>query len=158
MDEKKKVKFNVIDAIVILVIVAAVALVGYKVVGGRIGGSDADTYTVKFSCDEVPDFAATIIQVGDEVVDEQKDVPLGTVTDVKLDGSRTYTTTSDGDIRIVPKQYYYSVELTTTLKANEYEHGLMVNSSKYGVGHSITIRVGKAKIFGRVSYIEKVEE
>lgn len=158
MAEKKKARFNIIDAIVILVIIAAIALVGYKIVGGGItGGRNSGTYTLKFFCEEVPSFAADIIQIGDDVVDEQKDVPLGKVTDVKLDDSRTYTTTDSGDVRVVPKPYYKSVELTTTLKGEDYKNGVIVNSSKYGVGHSITIRVGKAKIFGRVSYIEKEE-
>lgn len=157
MAEKKKAKFNVIDAIVILVIVAAVALVGYKFVLGSGGSSGSGTYTVKFFCEEVPDYAATVIEVGDVVTDEQKDVPLGTITDVKLDSSRTYTTTSTGDVRVVPKEYYNSVELTVTLEGQDYENGVIVNSTKYGVGHSITIRAGKAKIFGRISYIEKAE-
>lgn len=158
MAEKKKAKFNVIDAIVILVIIAAAALVCFKLAGsGNVSGGGSGTYTLKFFCEEVPDYAATVIEVGDAVVDEQKDVPLGTVTDVKLDGSRTYTTTSDGDIRIVPKEYYYSVELTTTLQGEDYQNGVIVNSSKYGVGHSITIRAGKAKIFGRIASIERAE-
>ncbi len=155
---EKKAKFNVVDAIVILVIIAALALVGYKFIGGGIGGREDGTYTVKFFCEEVPDFAADVIEVGDKVVDEQKDVPLGNVTEVKLGDSRTYVTDDEGGIHLTPKPYYYSVELTTTLKAEDYDNGIIVDSSKYGVGHSITIRVGKAKIFGRVSYIEKNEK
>ncbi len=157
MAEKKKAKFNVIDAIVILVILAVIALVGYKFMLGSGESGVSGTYTLKFLCEEVPDFAASVIEIGDVVVDEQKDVPLGTVTDIKIDESRTYTTTKEGDIRVVPKPYYTCVELTTTLTGEEYQNGVIVNSSKYGVGHSITIRVGKAKIFGRVSYIEKEE-
>lgn len=157
MQEKKKARFNVIDAVIILVIIAAAAIVCYKVAGGAFGNSGSGTYTMKFFCEEVPDFAADIIEVGDSVLDEQKDVPLGSVTSVQFGESHTYTTTSAGDVRVVPKEGYKSVVITTSLTGSDYENGVIVNSSKYGVGHSITIRVGKAKIFGRVSYIEKNE-
>lgn len=156
-NEKKKPRFNVIDAIVILAIVFAVAIGVYAIfISGGVGAGSG-TYTVKYFCEEVPDFAAEVIQVGDKVVDEQKDVDLGTVTDVVVAGSRTYTTTATGEIKMAEKPHYNSVELTTTLKGQDYDNGVIAGSSKYGVGHSITIRVGKAKIFGRVSAIEKVE-
>ncbi|MCD8049747.1 MAG: DUF4330 domain-containing protein [Clostridia bacterium] len=157
MQEKKKAKFNVIDAIVIIAIAAVVAVVAIKLVGGTFGSGGESTYTLKFLCEEVPDFAANVIEVGDTVLDESKDVPLGEVTDVTVSDSRTYTTDSDGNVHLAPKEYYNCVELTTTLTASDYTNGIIVNSSKYGVGHSITIRVGKAKIFGRISAIEKVE-
>ena len=45
----------------------------------------------------------------------------------------------------------------TEVEAKDYDFGMIVDSSKYGVGHSITIRVGKSKVFGRVSKIEKID-
>ena len=156
-NEKKKPRFNAVDAIVAIVLIFALAVGAYAIFKSRGMGSGSGTYTVKYLCEEVPDFAAEVIKVGDKVVDEQKDVDMGEVTDVQLSGSRTYTTTAEGDVLVMPKPYYNCVELTTTLKGQDYDNGVIVGSSKYGVGHSITIRVGKAKIFGRVSAIEKVE-
>lgn len=153
-----KKKFNVVDVLVILVIVAAVAFVGIKFLGGGIGGSGASTYELKFFCEEVPDFAADVIKVGDKVLDEQKESDLGVVTKVELGPSYTYTTTDEGEIRCLDKPNYKSVSLTTIVEGEDYDFGMIAGSSKYGVGHSITIRVGKAKIFGRVSGIEKLED
>ena len=154
--EKKKARFNLVDAIVVVVIVLAVALGGYSFMHTR-GEGGSGTYVIKYVCEEVPEFAAEVIQIGDKVVDEQKDVSMGEVTDFTIGESRTYTTTSDGEVKVMPKPYYKSVELTTQLKGENYQNGVIVGSSKYGVGHSITIRVGKAKIFGRVSAIEKID-
>lgn len=154
--EKKK-RFNLVDAIVLLVIVAVVGLVGYKFLSGGVGGSATSTYQIKFFCEEVPSFAAEEIKVGDKILDEQKESGLGTVKEVILDDSVTYTTNDAGDIRIVPKPNYNSVEITAEVEASDYDFGMIVDSSKYGIGHSITIRVGKAKIFGRVSGIEKLD-
>ena len=150
----KKFKFNLVDAIIVLIVVAAVAVVGVKVAkSGAIQGNSAQ-YEVTYFCEEAPTFAAEIIKVGDKVSDEQKDTDLGVVTNVVLGPSRSYATTDDGDILCKGKEGYNSVEITTTLNGEHYEHGVVVGSSKYGVGHSITIRAGKAKIFGRVSGIE----
>lgn len=153
----KKFKFNVVDVLVILVVVAAVAFVGKMFLFGGLGGGSASTYEVTYLCEEVPEFAAYIINVGDGVLDEQKETDLGVVTKVEIDESRTYTTTDEGDVRCVPKPYYKSVAITTEVEAQDYDFGMIVDSSKYGVGHSITIRVGNAKIFGRVSGIKKID-
>lgn len=154
--EKKKFKFNFVDVIVILVIIAAVAFVGTMFFGGGFGGGGASTYEVTYLCEEVPDFAATVIEVGDKVLDEQKETDLGKVTSVELSESRTYATTATGEVFCVGKPYYNCVYLTTEVEAQDYDFGMIVDSSKYGVGHSITIRVGDAKIFGRVSGIKKI--
>ena len=150
-------KFNLVDAIVILVVIAAVAFVGYKFVGGNFAGGGSSTYEVKFLCEEVPDFAANVIKVGDKILDEQKETDLGVVKEVKISDARTYATTAEGGVTVNPKPYYNCVEITAEVEADDYDFGMVVSSSKYGVGHSITIRVGKAKIFGRISGIEKIE-
>ena len=154
---EKKVKFNIVDVVVILVVALAIAFVGTMFFGGGLGGSSASRYEVTYLCEEVPSFAATVIEVGDKVLDEQKDSDLGVVTAVELSESRTYAVTDTGEVRCVGKPYYNCVSLTTEVEAQDYEFGMIAGSSKYGVGHSITIRVGKAKIFGRVSGIKKID-
>lgn len=153
----EKKRFNLVDALVLVVIIAAVAFVGYKFVGGGFGGGSSSTYEVKFLCEEVPTFAAEVIQIGDKILDEQQETNLGVVTDVKISQSRTYTTTDEGVVKVSDKPYYNCVEITAIAEAEDYDFGMIVNSSKYGVGHSITIRVGKAKVFGRIAGIEKID-
>ncbi len=154
--EKKKFKFNLVDAIVILVIVAAVIFVGMKFFSGDIGTANSTQYKISFFCEEVPSFAAEVIKVGDYVTDDDKNSALGVVETVNLGPSQTYADTSDGEKRLAPKEGYNSVEVVAVVDAQEFQHGIMVNAAKYGVGHSLTIRVGKAKIYGRVSGLEKI--
>ena len=159
MSEKKKFKFNVIDAIVVVVIVAALCFAGYKLAiePNSEVNLQQNTYTVSFFCEEVPTFAAEAIQEGDPVSDEYKDVPLGNVVSVKVSPSTSYVGDAQGNIHKTTKEGYQTVEIeaTVTVSGEEYKHGIAIGESKYGVGHSITLRVGKAKIFGRVSGIEK---
>ncbi len=156
--EKKKFKFNLVDLIVVLIIVAAVAFVGIKFFGGGVGSTQTAQYKISFMCDEVPSFAAEAIEVGNLVTDDDKNSALGVVEAVNLFPSRTYAQTDSGEFRLAPKEGFNSVEVVSVVTAQEFQHGIMVNASKYGVGHSLTIRVGKAKIFGRVSGLERIEQ
>ena len=154
--EKKKFKFNIVDIIVVLVIIAAVVLVGSKFLGNDVGPTTNAQYKISFFCEEVPSFAAEVIKEGDFVTDDDKNSALGIVEKVTLTPSQTYADTSDGTKALAPKDGYNSVEVTAIVDAQEFQHGIIVNAAKYGVGHSLTIRVGKAKIYGRVSGLEKI--
>lgn len=162
MAENKKIKFNIIDAIVLVVVIAAIAFAGWHLLKGQGDTSNETvTYTISYFCEEVPDFAAKAIYANDPVSEEYTNAKLGYVTDIKLSPSTTYTTDAQGNIHQTSKPNYNSVELTTVLEMPKadatFEHGVQVDEAKLGVGHSITIRVGKAKIFGRVSGIEIAE-
>ncbi len=157
-ETKKKFKFNLIDAIVIVVILAAVAFLGIKVFGGGLFGGEDEIYVVKFFCEDVPDFAAEVIYVDDKITDEQKDTDLGFVTEVNVGPSQTYVHTDDGQYVLAPRENYNSVEVIGYVRATGFENGIVADGTKYGVGHSLTLRVGKAKIYGRVSGIEKVSD
>lgn len=154
--EKKKFKLNIVDIIVILVIIAAVAFVGMKFSSKDMVSSGSAQYRISFFCEEVPSFAAEVIEEGDSVTDDDKNSALGVVEKVTLTPSRTYATTSDGQMKIAPKEGYNSVEVSAIVDAQEFQHGIMVNAAKYGVGHSLTLRIGKAKVYGRVSGLEKL--
>ena len=155
---EKKFKFNIIDAIVVLVLTAALCFAGYKlfIEPNSEQNIAQTTYEVSYFCEEVPVFAANAMFEGDPVSDEYKDVPLGHVTSITLEPSASYVSDAQGNIHMASKEGYQSVKLTTevTVAGAPYPHGIQIGSSKYGVGHSITLRVGKAKIFGRVAGIE----
>ena len=157
MEGKKKFKFNIVDAIIILVIVCAVAFVGFQVLGGGLSGGNTSTYRVEYFLEESPDFAVDIIQAGDKVLDEQKDTDLGVVTSITSAPSVSYGVNDMGEYVQTTKPGYKSAVIVTEVEAKDYDFGMIVDSSKYGVGHSLTIRVGKSKVFGRVSKIEKID-
>ena len=81
---------------------------------------------------------------------------LGVVEEVTLSPAKTYASTADGKWNLAPKDGYNCVEVSAIVDAQEFQHGIIVNAAKYGIGHSLTIRVGKAKIYGRVSGLEKI--
>lgn len=162
MAEKKKFKFNIIDVIVLVVLIAAICFAGYKLFFDRMGNNAGQkeqelSYTVEFFCEESPTFSAELVQVGDQLVDEYMDVPLGTVTSVELAPSVSYASNAEGQWVKSTKEGYSSVKITADLsfRGAPYAHGFQVETFKYGVGHSLTFRAGKAKLYGRVSAIEQ---
>ena len=163
MAEKKKFKFNIIDIIVLVVLIAAICFAGYKLFFDRLDDSATPTkerelsYTIEFYCEESPAFSAELVQVGDNLVDEYLDVPLGKITKVELAPSVSYATDAEGNWVVSSKEGYNSLKITTELKFKgvPYAHGIQVDTFKYGVGHSMTFRAGKAKLYGRISGIEE---
>lgn len=156
MAEKRKIKFNPIDCIILLVIIAAVAFVAYKVVGQKaMTNADGTKYEIIYYFEEVPDYAADIIKKGDPILDEAKNIPLGKITDVKTGEAAVYSPDSNGMIQKSAKEDYKSVTLTTEVNASDYEYGVEISGAKYGVGHTFTVRAGKSKLYGKVKAIEK---
>lgn len=156
MAEKGKIKLNPIDCIIILVILAAVAFVAYKVVGQKaMTNTDGTKYEISYYFEEVPDYAADIIKSGDPIMDEAKNIPIGKITDVKTDAAVVYSPDSNGMIQKSGKDGYKSVTLKTEVNATDYEYGVEISGAKYSVGHTFTVRAGKSKLYGRVMSIDK---
>ena len=157
MSEKKKIRFNAIDAIVLVVIIAVVAFVGVKLFGGEVAGNSAagDTFVMTYFIDESPSFAAGLVEAGAPVSDESRNVPLGKVTAVELGESVMFAANDEGKMIKSGKEGYNSVTLTTEVQGAEFDHGIEVGNVKYVVGHTMTLYAGKAKLYGRIASIEK---
>ncbi len=156
--DKKKVRFNVVDAIIVAIIIAALGIVGMKFFSDRANAEKASWYHISFFCEDVPGYAAELIEKGDAVTDDDKKVALGEVETVELGPSRNYVETAKGELKMTSKEGANSVKLVARVFAKDVENGVTVDVARYGVGHSLTLRVGETKIFGRVSGIEKIEE
>lgn len=161
MSEKKRVRFTVVDAVVLVVIVAIIAFVGMKFAGVSLfTGENGDesmktnTYIVSYYIEEVPDFAAKQVKTGDPVTDDVRNHSLGKVTGVEIGPSVSFNADSNGIVQKSSKEGYCSVILTTEVEADEYKHGIEISKTHYVVGHSMTLYAGGAKMYGRVHSIE----
>ncbi len=156
MSEKKKVRFTLVDAVVLIVILAVAGFVGIKFLGIGSAGSgiaDTKTYVVNYYFEEVPEFAASVIKAEDPVSDEAKKHALGKVTDVKVDNAAVYCPDASGVMHKSAKEGYCSVYLTTEVDALKNKHGLKVSDTTYAVGHTMTLYAGDAKLYGKVAGI-----
>ena len=153
---KKIGKFNVVDIIIILVVIVAVAFVGIRFLkpATNPGGKATSPVIVEFFVEETPDYAASIVKVGDKIFDEVKNVTLGTVDTVVVEPSVFYAVNANGEVVKTDKEGYNSVRITAKVEGIIGDNGVVIGVTNYGVGHTMTFYAGHAKLYGKVSAIK----
>jgi hypothetical protein len=141
-------KINVIDFLVILLVVAIIAA-GVKFVFFNKGNAP-DTLIMKFRIEEVDNFVAEKVHVGDSLYDDTGENDLGKVIDVETDESISYSVSEDGLYNMTSREGYKSMIITGEVQGKKTKLGAEIKGTKYGVGHSMVLRAGDAKLYLRV--------
>ncbi len=149
-------KINLIDFAIVLVLIALVAFVALKVVDKGNEGTSLSQVRISFFGDETPDYVAKVLEEGTSVMDSTEKVTLGTVESFEVGAPIGYETDTKGEIQQVIRQGYNSVSINVLGKGEITEHGVTIDGVLYGVGHTLTIYAGKAKLFLKISGIEAV--
>lgn len=160
IDNKGKLfgKINVIDFLLILLVVLAVAFFAVKFVGGGAGApASAETVRVEYYAEEVSDFVVDCIRVGDPLTDDAGKSNLGTVVEVITGPSQSYGTNEKGEWVRSTREDFASVRIVSEVKGRLTPYGVEIDGTPYGVGHSMTLRAGKAKIWLRVSGVDQIQ-
>ncbi len=157
MEQKKKIRFNVVDAIIIIAVLAVVAVFGYSQLKGKTEMTSGKTIQMQIMAEEVSDFVVDQMKVGDSVIDDGTNSSLGKITDIQVEDAASYAPDAQGKYVKSSKPDNRKVTITTEVKGTEYEHGAILGNTKYSVGHSFTVRAGKAKIYLRVFDIQVKE-
>lgn len=157
--EKKKFKFNFVDAVVILALVAVVAFVVLQLSSGILdatGGSA--TYRMTFYTEESTMYSLENVKEGDPVCDESNDVGLGKVVSKDFTNvSHAQLETADGTYVEAPRPGYGSGSVVFEGEGTAYSYGAKFDNSKYSVGQTVTLRVGTSKLHGRIKAIEVIK-
>ena len=156
IDQKGKLfgKINIIDLIILVVVIAAAGILGYKFLAPKAQESSSSVAVVKYYIEEVSDFIADNVKVGDKCMDEAKNVPLGTVTAVEIGDAVSHATNDKGEYVESSKPGHKSMIITTEVNATPFDHGMIVGASKYYVGHTFVFLAGDAKLYLRVYDIQ----
>lgn len=156
IDKNGKVfgKINIIDLIVIVVIIAAVAMFAVSRFSDRVNNiapvANGESVYMEFYAEEVPDFVVEKLEKGAKVYDVDMKADLGEVVSFESGPSVSYAANSDGEYVLSTRENYKSVKITAKVNGTPTEYGVAVNGNQYGVGHSMTIRAGYAKIYLKV--------
>lgn len=155
---KKGFKFNLIDLLVVIVIIGVLAFVGTKLV--KVGGEGFVTlnnYEYSFFCEEVPDFVIDYIKEEAEVTSADNNDFFGKIKSITVGDSISYAANSDGQMVQSSKPNHKSVEIVVSGTGEQTGAGVKLTKGVYGVGHSITLKAGNAKVFGKISGIKKLD-
>jgi len=151
IDEKGRLfgKINIIDLIVLLVIIAAVAIVGFSFAKGSDTAAES-TLVVKYYIEEANNFVAEKVQVGNTLYDDNEDIELGKVIDVEIGEPVSWAGTADGQYVQVSREGFSSMIITGEVAGTKTDIGAEIEGVKYGVGHTMVLRAGDAKLYLRV--------
>jgi len=156
--EKTKRKFNVVDLVVALAIVAVVAFVAFKLASAELHKEDMVMYEITFYTEESTDYSLERVEIGDDVCDETNNYVLGKVTkDIVTGESAAQLETADGRYVTAPREGYSSAYVTFRGEGIDYKHGAKFDKGQYSVGQTVTIRVGDSKLYGRIYDIKRVD-
>jgi len=147
-------KINIIDLVVIVVLAAAVAVFAFAKLSGRGEGAAPETFTMEFYADEVPDYATEHLKEGEPIYEADKHIYMGKITSFEVGPSKSYNPNSDGVVVVSEKEGFKSVKITGEMTGTLENFGAVIDGEKFGVGHTFTSRMGKAKIYIRVSDIK----
>lgn len=147
----KKAKFNIVDIIVILVLVAGIAFVGVKMFGGQEPAAISDpatgnTYQVTFYAECVPEDVAAALVEGSASENASRNMNLGTLVAFSTDASVVYGYDSNGLCVRSEKPGYVSVTLTCELTGQQEPTGLLVGQYMLNIGHNMGVRCGNVEI------------
>lgn len=149
-------KINLIDLIIVLVLIALAAFAVFKVSNKNADNSSISKVRISFFAEEVPEYVTKVIEKGSSVLDSTEKVTMGTVESFEVGDPLGYMTNTKGEIESVQREGYKSLSLDIISDAKITEHGAEIGGVLYGVGHSLTIYAGKAKIYLKISAIEPV--
>lgn len=150
-------KVNIIDLLIVLVVILAVVFFAVKHFDGDVSVSTGEAVRMEFYAEEVPDYSANAVKIGDPLTDDTGNIHLGVVTDVTVAPAVSYATDDQGNVVVSEKPGYSSIRITGEGNGRIYEHGVIISGSKYGIGHSFTLRAGMGKFWLRVSGISAVQ-
>lgn len=158
---QKKVKFNIIDIIVILALLAGAVFLGVKMFGNKAPAAVTDpatgsTYRVTFHAECVPaDVAATLV-LNSKAENASRNMDLGRLVDFSIADSIIYVADGKGNFVKTTKPDYVSVTLVCELTGIDQSTGLQVGQYMLNVGHSMGVRCGFTEINTMVKNIAPV--
>ncbi|MCX7842076.1 MAG: DUF4330 domain-containing protein [Clostridia bacterium] len=157
-------KVSVIDILIVVVILGAIAGTAYKFSKSGATGPLAkpDKILITVFCPETPDFSVTEenIAVGSLLRDPTQGITLGTIKEVKVEDSVGYAATSDGKFNLSSKDRIKSVYVTAEGYGRYSSNGVIINNVEYSVGQILDrVKAGKSEFRynSRVADLKKVE-
>lgn len=155
-------KINLIDLIIILILLALAVFAVFKFVVPSSSDSQATQIKLTLFCEETPDYVVDYIEEGASVYDSGEGITIGTVESYETGEPIGYETKDNGEgdneEYHVSRDGYVSVTLVVDATGVDGENGVTINGVLYGVGHTMTIYAGQAKLYLRVKGIEEVEQ
>lgn len=158
IDEKGRLfgKVNIVDLIIVVIILAAAAFIGMKLLGPESEIANTQKVRITMFCEETPDFVAAQLEEGAEAWDAANQVTLGTLKSWTLGDSKSAVTDITGEVVEISRSGYNSVTLVCEGEGVVSDHGVTIGSTLYANGQSASVYFGDCKLFLDIADIEVI--
>lgn len=149
-------KVSIIDLLILIILLAAIAFVGYRFLTKDRSGvvvNSQDVY-VSWTGTETPKYVAESIEIGARVLDDTENNVLGYVTDVKTDRGYHFDVDREGETVAIFPEDTVSVTVTSLAHGTLDANGLLVGGTRYAIGHTMVVYVGDCKLYLRICALE----
>lgn len=159
---QKKAKFNIVDIIVLLLLIAGAVFVGTRILGGQdttqatSDPATGSTYRVTFYAESVPEAVAGSLVEGSLSENASRNMDLGTLVEFTTAPSVVFDFDSSGICVQSEMPGYVSVTLVCELTGVQQPTGLLVGQYMLNIGHSMGVRCGNTEINATVYDITPV--
>lgn len=159
-DGKIKGKFNIIDllAIILVVAVAVGLVVRFKsTVTTAVKSDEGFVYTVKVT--GVKNYTVEALEKKGKVTDKKSEMDLGEITEVVAEPCTTEAERADGKIVNAEQPERYNVTVTIKTRGKEAENSyITADSNELSVGRNTDIYTKYVHTTGKIMSVEKVED
>ena len=137
---KNKIRFNIIDVLIILIILAIV-VVGFVYLNGRSADSGSSEFTYDVFFKEVPAEFADAIQTGAAVFDGVKIIEIGNIVDFTENNAVRYEFSSQkGEYVETYIPDMYDVTMKVSAKGTCEELACFVNDYEVYIGKTVDVK------------------
>ena len=156
-------KVSIVDILIVVIILGAVAGVGYKYKKSQTQSPFAqkNKFQVEFFGEEYPSYIADSVNqsMGKPVIDGVQGSAFGKTSDIKIDNAVSFGTDMNGNVKASSKPGYKSIDVSAQGEGTYNGTALTINNVDYYVGQTLDkIRVGNAELkYIRIKSIKKLD-
>ena len=148
-------KVSIIDLLILIILLAALAFVGYRfLTKDRSGVVNTQPYTMSMTGAEVSNYVVENLELGTRVFDDTENNVLGYVTDIQTGQGYHYGIADDGQTVAMFPDDSSSVVVTCRGEGTMDGNGVLIGGTRYAVGHTFVVYVGDCKLYLRISALE----
>ncbi len=161
MDKQGKIKgkFNIIDILVILLIIAMVIGIAVRfrsTVTDAVKSDVSFEYVVKI--ESVRDYTIKALEKKGKVTDKKSELELGEIVNVEYEPTKYQSTTADGRIVFAEQPERYTAYVTIRTQGKESENSyVLADSNELSVGGTAQIFTKYIDTTGSVISIDKID-
>lgn len=161
IDNKGRVfgKVSIIDIFFVIIVLVLGALVLFKLGflssdQGLVGNENK--IEIVFYQEEINDFSANNVHIGDPASEALQNIGFGNVIDVKIGESISWDATVDGTQTPASREGYSSIYITMEANGSLGSNGINIGGSTYYIGQTITLRAGNSIFYGKIHSADKI--